>query len=183
DRCPQHHQGQGVQGQQDDTRRHDDHRAHGHIMPAAPLPAERNPTHILNRFTRTLGCVRWVGAGRRSPQPSGGAVDSRTTRCVASSTRLVTSDSPRARLTTVPTALRPISAIGWCTVVSRGVLTWASTVSSKPTTDNPPGTSIPSRRAAATTPVAHVSFPAKIAVGGSAEHSIAVAASNPWSKE
>ena len=75
--------------------------------------------------------------------------------------------------------MRPSSASGWRTDVSRGVTITACSVSSKPTTDRSSGTERPSSRAACSAPIATLSLKPKIAVGGSGSESSWRAASVP----
>ena len=67
--------------------------------------------------------------------------------------------------------MRPSSASGWRTDVSRGVTITACSVSSKPTTERSSGTERPRSRAACSAPIATLSLKPKIAVGGSGSES------------
>src|ERR687886_425422 len=107
------------------------------------------------------------------------AVESRTTRRVASSRWSVSKRCRSRRRTRRLTAVRPISSSGWRTVVSAGVTIVACSTSSKPTTDMSSGTRRPRARAAWIAPIAWLSLKAKIAVGGSGRSSRRPAARAP----
>ncbi len=77
------------------------------------------------------------------------------------------------------TAIRPISASGWRTVVSAGVTIAASSRSSKPTIERSSGMRTPRARAVCIAPIAMLSLNEKIAVGGSGRSSSCSAAEMP----
>ena len=77
----------------------------------------------------------------------------------------------RCRRISRETPIRPSSASGWRTDVSRGVTITACSVSSKPTTERSSGTERPRSRAACSAPIATLSLKPKIAVGGSGSES------------
>ena len=96
----------------------------------------------LDATPRRLRCVaarsvagRYGRGGGAVESPDDGAVESRSTRRVASSTRSVSTRCPSMSLVSRLTAMRPISSRGCRTVVSAGVTTRASSESSNPTTE------------------------------------------------
>ena len=82
----------------------------------------------------------WTDRGRgawllpRDVRQAGGAVLSRTTSSVDSSTRVWAGSAPPAIATTISAAVVAISISGWRMVVSGGPTHWATGRSSKPTT-------------------------------------------------
>src|SRR5437773_2592746 len=90
--------------------------------------------------------------GGKMVAPAGGAVESRTTRRVASSTCSVSKRCRSSSRTSRLTAVRPISASGCRTVVSAGLTTVACSTSSNPTMETSSGTESPRSRAARTAP-------------------------------
>ena len=113
------------------------------------------------------GPARGAAPAATSQRAGGGAVESRTTSRVASSTCSVSNRCPSSSRLSRLTAVRPISASGWRTVVSAGVTIVACSTSSKPTIERSSGTRRPRARAAWIAPIARLSLNAKIAVGGS----------------
>src|SRR5581483_8244305 len=107
----------------------------------------------------------------------GGAVESRTISCVRSSTWSASIVWFSSRRSSRLTAIRPISASGWRTVVSEGVTIAAASTSSKPTTERSSGTRRPRSCAACIVPIAMLSLKPKTAVGGFGRSSSCRAAS------
>src|SRR5690242_12904138 len=94
-----------------------------------------------------------------------GPVDSRTTSSVASSRCKASRRWRSTRRISRVTAIRPISASGWRTVVSSGCVARARSMSSKPVTERSSGTRKPRWAAAASAPTAALSLNATRAVG------------------
>ena len=113
----------------------------------------------------------------------GGAVLARVTSDVVSSTRLLDgSIRPPSASSTVRVAMAAMLARGWTIVVSGGETQADIGRSSKPTTLRSSGIRSLRSRAASYTPIACMSLPAKIAVGGSASPSMSRAAASAPSK-
>ena len=121
------------------------------------------PERFRKKRNSAVRAGQWAGFSRARADES--LVTSRVSSSMRSgSNRLL----PIWRSSTL-TAVRPSSASGWRTVVSAGTATVASTVSSKPTTEQSPGTVSPRAAASCMTPMAMLSLNAKIAVGGSGQ--------------
>ena len=107
------------------------HHPEAEARDAQPGVAE---VHVVHRAS-TLPRASYVGATVPAP------VDSRTTSFVASSMRSASTRWFSSRRISKLTAIRPISASGWRTVVSPGTTISASSESSKPTTERSSGCS------------------------------------------
>src|SRR5690606_26930709 len=156
-----------------------------HLFVAGPRAAQLGDLLLQRHLGQQRPCPLKWGRRRVMPwlfghhSPRRGAVESRTTRLVASSTWCESRDSPAARRSRVRSATRPMSNSGCWTTVSAGVASVARMVSSKPTTLRSSGTRNPRRRAASTTPSAVVSLAANTALGGSSSSSSWVPISRP----
>src|SRR5438309_4041605 len=93
-----------------------------------------------------------------------GAVEPRTIRVVLRGAGDST-DLPFIRWISRRAASRPFSTIGWCTVVSGGLVHADAGTSSNPTTERSSGTRCPLAWAAVTTPIAAISLMASTPVG------------------
>ena len=96
-----------------------------------------------------------------------GPVDPRST--TSSGSRRPSTGSPDIARNNSSAPRAPLPSRGWAIVVSPAYA--ASSTSSNPMTDNCSGTGTPAASAASIAPIATVSEPAKIAVGGSASAS------------